>query len=53
MSFWFTPIGIILPIVLQPLLIAVYRFFIIKKPLPVKNAKRERLERENIEEDGR
>ena len=39
MSFWFTPVGIILPIVLQPLLIAIYRFFIIKKPLPVKKAK--------------
>ena len=39
MSFWFTPVGIILPIVLQPLLIAVYRFFIIKKPLPAKKAK--------------
>ena len=39
MSFWTTPVGIILPRVLQPLLIAVYRFFIIKKPLPVKKAK--------------
>ncbi len=38
MSFWFTPVGIILPIVLYVLPIIVYRFFILKKSTTHKKA---------------
>jgi len=39
MSSWATPLALILPIILQPLPIAIYRFFIHKKPVSKKKAK--------------